>query len=165
MIELGVYILAILVMAGFVWLVRRQLRTLRSARSDAQNALLARLAAPDWACFGAHLQRQVAPEFIELYEQFALPSAIRDFDLGDDLVLTEFFPLDALALADQQQFHHPSVPFDYLPFASSPGREWFFRPGAMASDQIFAVARQSGEWHELGLNPAQLLARLKRAAG
>ena len=165
MVEFAVYAIAIVVMAGFGWLVRRQLLELRAARQSAQALLLARLASPDWSCFGAHLQRAVAPEFVQVYERFALASATREFDLGDGLVLTEFFPLDARALEEQKQFHHATVPFDYLPFASGAGQEWFFRPGAMASNQIFAVQRHSGEWHELGLNPEQLLQRLQASTG
>lgn len=165
MVEFAVYAVATVVMAGFGWLVRRQLRQLRAARQNAQALLLARLAAPDWPHFSAHLQRAIAPEFVQLYEQFALPSATREFDLGDGIVLTEFFPLDARALEEQSQFHDESVPFTYLPFASGPGQEWFFRPGPMASNQIFAVHRQSGEWHELGLNPEQLLQRLQASTG
>ena len=169
MVEFGVYAIAIVVMVGFGWLVRRQLRALRSARHSAQNALLARLAAPDWERFAEHLQRAVAPEFVAMYEKFAVSAASREFDLGEGWLLTEFFPLDDQALEEQKQFHLPSIPFDYLPFASgvsqSQAQEWFFRPGAMASDQILCVARQNGEWHELGLNPAQLLQRLQAAAG
>lgn len=165
MVEFAVYAIAMAAMAGFGWLVYRQLAVLRAARQNAQSLLMARLAAPDWAAFGAHLQRAVAPEFIQLYEQFALASATREFDLGDGLVLIEFFPLDAQALVEQPQFHLASVPFDYLPFASGTAEDWFLKPGAMAANQIFAVHRHSGEWHELGLNPEQLLQRIQASTG
>jgi hypothetical protein len=140
-----------LVLALLGWLLRLQLQQMRSNYANGTRALQARLLAPDWAFYAEHLQRPVTPEFQAMYQEFALLLSVKELLIrtdSEEILITEFFPLDAQALQDQQAF----VPQDILPFGTAAGKDLFLRPGTPSD---FAGASSEHIWLHHGASAEQ----------
>jgi hypothetical protein len=159
-------LLGIALLGGLLYLIVRQIQAVRANQALGMRELQKRLIQPDWALYAQHLERPVPEDFQALYSDYALLLSELELPLSEQLLLTEMYPLDAKAIADQRAFHISDVPFAYLPFATCAGNELFLRPGADAPDNVFilepANAQRSGHltWRELYPHVAELRAAI-----
>jgi hypothetical protein len=152
-------LLGIALLGGLLYLIVRQVQTVRANQALGMRELQKRLIQPDWALYAQHLERPVPEDFQALYSDYALLLSELELPLSEQLLLTEMYPLDAKAIADQRAFHISEVPFAYLPFATCAGNELFLRPGADASDNVY-ILEPNAQWRELYPHVAQLRAAI-----
>jgi hypothetical protein len=133
-----VILFVLTLLAGVSFALYRQITTIRANQRLGKRARQQRLLSPDWALYAQHLQRAVPAELITLYGEFALLMSELETTQSDNLMITEFFPIDSIAVDEQKMFQPEGLEFDCLPFATASDVELFLKPGAHEVDCVYA---------------------------
>jgi hypothetical protein len=116
---------------------------------DAQK-YAARVLAPNWPLYEAHLKRTIPAALVAVYKDQQYVE--QDYAFG--VYYLHVSPIDAQAIADNW------VLKDVLPFANADGDPIFFKAGAMESNAVHIAYHDGGGTEELAPDIGTFLAGL-----
>jgi hypothetical protein len=126
-------------------------RKIRAREAVAFSLWRERLQKPDWSVYSRYLQRPVPESLMRVYQRLALYLVDQELELVDQhgkfVTLTEFYPIDETALAEQVS--HQPVGEEVFPFGTCAGVDLFLRAGSERDDGVWTYLRQNHEFIEL----------------
>jgi hypothetical protein len=144
-------VFVVLIAAALIAMMVLYTRKIRAREAVAFSLWRERLQKPDWSVYAYYLQRPVPESLSRVYQRLAVYLVDQELELVDQhgkfVTLTEFYPIDETALAEQAS--HQPVDEEVFPFGTCAGVDLFLRAGTDSDDGVWTYLRQSQEFIQL----------------